>query len=210
MAISTRDLEALPDVAPLKRLLQAMAMLDAILQPDWQYRYYSFNALWAKGQMMGSMRNCQGDEFFALFNNHGVFLKGFVHESPMARIPSKHFYRDLPREFDECRREAAFSPEDVTFCLWRLIGQPAWSYGKVDFPLYEDVDGSAYILSMLDGAPGTYRSWAGEYYERDVPIRAIETIYRHQPLTEELVFALNPQQSLEKLGSDIAEIGYPG
>jgi hypothetical protein len=127
MAISTRNLKALPDLASLKRLLQAMAMLDAILQPDWQYRYYSFNAHWPKGQMMGSMRNGQGDEFFALFNNHGAFLKGFVHESPMARIPSEHFYRDLPREFDECRREAAFFPEDVTFCLWRLIGQPAWS-----------------------------------------------------------------------------------
>src|SRR5262249_49133044 len=96
--ISTRNLEALPDVAPLMRLLQAMAMLDAILEPDWQFRYYSFNARWAQNQMMAQCGNGQGDKFFALFNNHGAFIKGFAHESPMARIPSERFYRDLPRE----------------------------------------------------------------------------------------------------------------
>lgn len=210
MVISTRNLQALPDVAALKRLLQAMAMLDAILEPEWHYRYYSFNARWAEDQMMGSMRNGSGDDLFALFNTRGAFLKGFAHESPMARIPCAHFYRDLPREFEDCRREPAFCPDDVTFCLWRLIGQPAWSCGKLDFPLYEDVDGSAGILSPLDGAPGTYKAWVSEYYERDVPIAAVEAIYQHQPLTDELVFALNPKQTLKLLGPDISEIGYPG
>jgi hypothetical protein len=187
-----------------------MAMLDAILEPDWQYRYYSFNARWAKGEMMGSMRNGQGDELFALFNNRGAFLKGFAHESRIARISSERFYRDLPGAFEACRREPAFSPDDVTFCLWRLIGQPAWSYGKVDFPFYEDVDGSAYILSRLDGLPRTYKVWASEYYERDVPIAVVEAIYRHEPLTDELASALNPEHSLKLLGPDISEIGYPG
>jgi len=39
-------------------------------------------------------------------------------------------------------------------------------------------DGSTDILSMLDGVPATYRAWAIEYYERDVPLRAIESV-RH-------------------------------
>ncbi len=42
--ISTRDLSQLPDVDPLRRLMQSLAMLDAILSPDWELRYYSFNA----------------------------------------------------------------------------------------------------------------------------------------------------------------------
>jgi hypothetical protein len=37
--ISTRDLSQLPEVDGLGRALQAMAMLDAILCPEWQYRY---------------------------------------------------------------------------------------------------------------------------------------------------------------------------
>lgn len=42
--ISTRDLSELPDVNGLRRLLMSMAVLDAILCRDWQYRYYSFNS----------------------------------------------------------------------------------------------------------------------------------------------------------------------
>lgn len=159
---------------------------------------------------MGSMRNGQGDEFFALFNSHGAFLKGFVHDSPAAaaKIPSALFYRELPHQFEECRREPAFSTGYVTFCIWRLLGQPAWSYCKVDLPSAGDADGSAYLLSMLDGVPETYRAWASENYGCDVPIKAVEAVYEHQPLTNELVVALNPMQSVKRLEPDTAEIGY--
>ena len=61
---------------------------------------------------------------------------------------------------------------------------------------------------MLDGVPGTYRAWAIEYYERDLPLEAIESVYEHRALTEQLVVALNPRQSLERLNSQILEIGY--
>ena len=207
MDISTRNLEGFPDVVRLRRLLQSMAMLDAVLMLEWQYRYYSFNAQWGQGEMMGSMRNGSGDEFFALFNADGAFLKGFDHESAAAAIPSRHFYCDLPAEFEPCTREPAFSPDDVTFCVWRLMDQPQWSPSRV--ALFAGVcDGSADILSMLDGVPKTYWAWAKEYYERDIPLDAIESLYEHQRLTEKLVVALNPRQSLERLNSEIIEIGY--
>ena len=54
MNISTGNLEGLPDVTRLKQLLRSMAMLDAILMPEWEYRYYSFNAQWGEGETMGS------------------------------------------------------------------------------------------------------------------------------------------------------------
>jgi hypothetical protein len=141
--------------------------------------------------MMGSMRNGQGDEFSTLFDDCGAFLKGFAHKSPMTSIASEYFYRDLSGEFEGCRRQPAFSPDDVTFCIWRLFRHPAWSYGKVDFPQHEDVDGSASILSRLDGVPKTYQAWASDYHERDAPIEAVEAIYQREPLMDELVFALN-------------------
>ena len=81
--ISTRDLSLLPGVDDLRRTLQAMAMLDAILCPEWQFRYYSFNATWAPGEQMGSMRNGSGDDLFAHFSAIGCLLKGFAHEYPM-------------------------------------------------------------------------------------------------------------------------------
>jgi hypothetical protein len=150
-----------------------MAILDAILMPEWQYRYYSFNAHWGQGEMMGSMINGSVTSFFALFNMHGVFLKGFDHEATAAAIPSRHIYRDLPAQFEPCAREPAFSPDDVTFCVWRLMDQAQWSRSRV--ALFAGVsDGSTDILSMLVGVPATYRAWAIEYDERDVPLRAIE------------------------------------
>lgn len=205
MGISTRNLEALPDVAQFKRLLQSMAMLDAILMPERYYRYYSFNAHWAQGETMGSMSNGSGDELFAVFNSDGAFLKGLDHESEAAAIPSRHFYRDLPPQLERYSREPAFMPDDVSFCVWRLIAEPKWSCSTLDLSV---ADGSADILSMFDGIPETYRAWANEYYERDVPLEAIARVYQHRKLTDELVTGLNPEQSLELLTSDIVAIGY--
>jgi hypothetical protein len=51
--ISTRDPSLLPDVDGLRLTLQSMAMLDAILSPEWQFRYYSFNAAWDADQDKG-------------------------------------------------------------------------------------------------------------------------------------------------------------
>jgi hypothetical protein len=211
MGISTRNLADLPGVPALRRLLQSLAMLDAILMPEWEYRRHSFNAHWSKGEMMGSMRDGQGDELFAVFNSHGAFLKGFAHGSPMAnrRTPSDHFYRDLPPHFEEYGREPAFSPDDVTFCIWRYVDLPAWCGSKLDPAEFDYADGSASLLSMLDGSAATYRKWASEYYERNVPLRVVEAVYQHRVVTDELIAAVNPCQTKAQLNPDIAEIGYP-
>jgi hypothetical protein len=208
MGISTRNLENLPDVMRLRRLFQSMAMLDAILMPEREYRCCSFDAHWAEGEMMGAMRDGQGDELFAFFNMHGAFLKGFDHESDAAALPSQHFYCNVPVQFEQCTREPAFSPGDVTFCVWRLSDQPRWSCNMLDLSASHDPDGSAHILSMFDGVPETYRAWATEYFNRDLPLEPIESVYQHRSLTNDLVVTLNPQQSLALLNSEIVEIGY--
>jgi hypothetical protein len=70
--VSKLTLSLLPDVPSLKKLSQSLAMLDAILSPEWEYRYYSFNSKWAPGERMASMRNGSGDEYFILFDTVGV------------------------------------------------------------------------------------------------------------------------------------------
>jgi hypothetical protein len=91
----------------------------------------------------------------------------------------------------------------------RLFDRPGWSCSKVHMSVCDD-DGSAYILSMFDGVPETYRAGAIEYHERDLPLGAIESVYQHRALTDELVATLNPQQSLELLTFEIADIGHAG
>src|SRR6187402_2810137 len=140
MPISTRNLKALPDVDRLRLLLQSLAMLDAILSPEWEYRYYSFNSHWSKREQMGSMRDGCGDGLFALFNAAGCFLKGFAHESPMSpysRQPKQVWpgvLESVPSAFAAALKEPAFSMEDTTFCVWRLSGDETWQRGRIEFP----------------------------------------------------------------------------
>jgi hypothetical protein len=161
--ISARDLSRLPDVAGLRRLLKSLALLDALLCRTWEFRLYSFNAHWAEGEQMGSMRNGQGDDFHALFNAAGCFLKGFAHEAPMTP------YRDggrpkvwagvldsVPAVFADCLRQPAFDMAATTFCIWRGRRQRSWQRGVIEVPSGRDPDGSQMLLSPLDGKPATY------------------------------------------------------
>jgi hypothetical protein len=54
--ISSRNLEALPAIDEVKRIAQSLAILDAILMPEWEFRYYSFDAHWGEGEMLASSR----------------------------------------------------------------------------------------------------------------------------------------------------------
>jgi hypothetical protein len=214
--ISTRDLSLLPDVDRLRRTMQSMARLDAILCPEWQDRYYSFTAAWAAGEQMGSMRNGSGDDFVAHFGPAGCWLKGFAHEYPMTpyrEIPRRirpGVLDEVPAEFEDCLREPAFVVEDVTCCIWRRYGDHHWQTGPVELPAdHPDPDGSGFLLSPLDGSPQRYREWAVDYYEHEVDLAAVEHVYRHRALTAEVVTRLNPEVSLDEMAADASEIGYP-
>src|SRR5215475_14027541 len=150
--ISTRDLSGLPDLRGFRRLTRALAMLDAVMSPEWEYRYYSFNSHWADGEMMASMRNGSGDRWFALLCSAGVALHGLAHEAPIFRpgTPWPGIFESLPAEFhDNLLREPAFTTEDSTFCIWRRSTDAQWSCGPVQLPLVHDPDGSEALLSQF-------------------------------------------------------------
>jgi len=220
--ISTRHLDGLPEPGRLERLCQSLALLDAILSPTWEYRYYSFNAHWNLHQRMASMRNGSGDEYFLLFTPQGAIMKGFAHEAPMTSYrqqppqPWPGVLDRVPVVFADFLAEPAFNIEDVSFCLWRTLADAAWQSGPIAFPPGPDPDGSAYLLAILDGDPRTYKAFAEGYFDDEshrhpvLPLALIERIYRHEPLTEEIVRGLNPRVTLASLTDEIVEIGYTG
>jgi hypothetical protein len=160
---------------------------------------------------MASMRNGQGDDFFAFFNSRGCFFKGFVHDAAAAAldIAPSEYYRGIPRDFKYCISEPAFKTDDVTLCLWQRFEDSEWMRSSISLPGGNDPDGSNYLLSPLDGDPRTYQKWAESYYERDVEISQVASIYERQRLTDDLVIALNPSVCLQQMKEDIREIGYP-
>jgi hypothetical protein len=214
--ISTRDLSGLPEIGVLRRLMQSLAMLDAILSPDWEYRYFSFNCGWGPGEQMGSMRDGQGNHYFSLFNGSGCWLKGFDHEaptSPFARTPPKiapGVLVGVPVDFASCLTEPAFIMPETTFCIWRRRGDTKWQRGPVDLSDgSRDPDGSEGLLRYLDGRPSTYHQWAEDYYGRSLSLAAVESIYAFRPLEPGVVRELNSSVPLEALIADAREIGFP-
>ena len=82
--ISTRDLSRLGGLSIIERVSQSIAVLDAILSPEWDYRFFSFNAAWdpANRERMASMRDGSGDEYFAVFSLVSGILKGLHTNAP--------------------------------------------------------------------------------------------------------------------------------
>jgi hypothetical protein len=194
----------------------SLAMLDAIMCREWEYRYYLYDRHWAPGEEMTKMSDGEGDEWFCVFSNVGAFIKGFDHESTMSPWGRKEGsvvpgVLDCPPEFERFATEPAFSRDDTTFCIWRKHTDPCWQIGPVAFDLThdDDPDGSIWMLKLLSGAPEDYKEWAEGYYGRNVEIDCVRHVYDHRSLASELVVSLNPDATLAVLREDIEQIGYP-
>lgn len=201
--ISTQNLELLPDSEVLKSTCKAISVLDAILSPEWEFRYYSFNAKWHSEEQCMQMRNGQGDEMHVLFKNNGTVINGFAHEYTQ---PSKKIITaNLPETFNEFIFGEPINSVGTTFCLWEL-NSDGWVAGK-----NVTEDNSAEMLRIFDANPATYCNWAGEYYEIDsLPLPTIRQIYKGELLTNEMVLLINSNfDNWEKLVIDLEEIDYP-
>jgi len=203
----------LPEPPVVARWAQALAVADAIMSPEWELRYFSFDAAWGDGEQLASMRNGQGDDWSITFSSAGAFLRGFDHEcslSPFASDPPRldpRLLAGLPEPLCPLAEEVAFTLDDVpqvTLALWSVPALASWAWGRE-----VDHDGGAWLFDELDGRPETYRVFAREYYEKDVPLEALRHVFEHRPLTEAVVGALNPEASLAELLGDVRGIGYP-
>lgn len=213
--ISTHTLAALPLPSTLRPLTQSLALLDAILQPEWDLRYHSFHATWSTDDALASMRTGGGDHYFLLFMTSGTILKGFAHEAPMSPFDTDPpgiwpgVLDAVPSTFASFLSEPAFVCEETTFCVWHRSGDTRWQCGTISYPDDPDPDGSRQLLALLDGSPQTYQVFAEEYYERPINLAAVVHIYQHKPLTDAIIAALNPALSLRDIQADLDEIAYP-
>jgi hypothetical protein len=195
-------------------------MLEAILSPSWESRFYFFAADWSDTEEMASMSNGSGDEFSIVFSPAGAWIRGFAHESRMSPYaddgPWPGVLDEVPEVFRPCVEEPAFSDDGmpvVTACLWRQPADTAWRTGRsIEFPESpnDDPDGATLLFPLLvDRDADAYRAFAEDYYEVPVDPAPVRHILALRPLTAEVVAALNPQCELADLTEDIAGIGYP-
>jgi len=78
----------LPDISTLRRRCQALAMLDAILCPEREYRYYSYDQALAPGRRLASMHDGSGNEYSIVFSPTGAEIRGTAQrdEGPPATV----------------------------------------------------------------------------------------------------------------------------
>jgi hypothetical protein len=211
MPLSTATPENLPDIETLRRLTKSLAMLDAIICPEWLYRYYSYNSKWGDNKEMASMRDGCGDDWFLLFDENGAALKGFAHESSLAKDVSLilRIQQTVPSVFASFLHEPAFTMDRASFCIWRRYTDQKWSVvSPLGGYILPEQDGSAELIGIFDGNPESYKNWATDYYEREISLVAVKAIYEHQPLSEQLIANLNPDISFSGAYTDALEIGY--
>ncbi|MFI7235920.1 hypothetical protein [Streptomyces cyaneofuscatus] len=209
----------LPGISPLNDLCRSLAMLDAILCPEWDRRRHSFDAYWSPTEAMASMRDGAGGEYSMVFSAAGVYARGFDHESPMSPYvddgPWPGVLDEVPAVFRPYVDEPSFTDEFglpvVTACLWRESTDDRWRAGSIEFPEEgEDSDGADWLFQLLTtGTPESYLEWAEDCFEVRLDLEAVRHVYALRPLTYEVVAALNPRRAVAELAVDIKEIGYP-
>ncbi len=209
--MSTEQISALPSIEDIYSLSQSIALLDAVLQPVWDLRYFSFNSKWDANESMASMRDSSGEAYFMVFKKEGaILLAQTPHSEVGAEVarrghPLPGTFYSIPEQLMDILVEPAFFVEDTTFCLWRLTGDPFWQVGG---EVSNTKNSSAEVLFALDGNPDTYKQWGDEYFEQDLPLHAIQQVYNHEDITLDLVQSLNRDMTLENLAEDLEEIGY--
>ena len=195
----------LPTLQELRATAQSLAMLDAILSPEWQYRYFSFNSKWAPGMEMASMRNGCGDDWFLLFDPVGAAIKGYAHELAGDFSFPQRLRADVPSDFSSFLDEPAFSMESATFCYWRKVDDMEWNKVRSLMP----DDGSTELLHQLIAGPIGYKSWAESYFEVSIDPKSIRSVFEHVRLSDDLILKLNPGADVALIFNDAIEIGYP-
>jgi len=198
MNFDIQKINDLPSINEIRIRSQGLALLDAIIMPQWEYRYFSFNSKWNvdDGEMMASMRDGSGAEYFILLSKHSAVGKVFDGQS---RSDAKLLLEQLPNDFANFKNELAFKLDDVTFYFWRSVENNEWmvrpqnrnSYANLRF-LLEDVT--------------YYHKWAEEYYDRSIDLKVLQDVFNSLHITPQQLAMLNADLNIQNLYDDLREI----
>lgn len=193
-----QNVNDLPSIDEVKKILQGLALVDAIIMPEWEYRYFSFNSNWDgnRGEMMASMKDGSGGEYFINFTNTGVAGKVFFDESLADVSPSLGL---IPPCFSSFKNESAFSIANATFFFWREENTTVWIVSPDNLKTYP------FLGFLVNGIAG-YHRWAENYYEKSIDGNVLNDVFSSLSITADQLAILNPNMTLEDLEEDLQEI----
>ena len=229
--MTIQDLTKLPKITDLPtpqaiyKISQSIAMLDAIFDPQGEFRYFTFDQYWGEQQAMAAMRDGEGSHYFILFGKNEesaqpavtyaigkLYDKALKSQGLTAKLDIeslKDIEKDNKPLLQSFLDEAAFDNDDASLYFYQFNGSPSWSA----LPEMTDIP----FLGFLANQEAAYAPWASDYHEAaddeqsEVKIDAevVAAIFAHEPLNKEMIYRLNPLVNLEQLVEDILDIGYP-
>ncbi len=197
------NINQLPSIAEMIKISQSLAILDAILMPEWEYRYFSYNKSWNNKQYMASMRDGEGSHYYILFdeNNKQPSCLGKIYDRDQSIDDKVYSMVNKLEIFKTFLEEVAFENDKASFYFhfdqksnqWRAI------------PKEKNIP----FLGIMKNKQKEYIQWAEEYYETKIDAKVVTEIFEFKRLDERMISNLNPNIDLNDLLKDINEIGYP-
>lgn len=197
--------KSIPICETFRRRNQALAVLDAIVSPDWTYRYYSFDSHWPNSLGMGSMRDGSGNYWYEVSKNNDCAL--VLCDIEIAKSENYNVLSCLDNINDSFRlllSDPAFQISEATQLLFSSNSEEWLACEEKYTERYEFL-----LRHIIHWHAEDYVHWAAEYYESDLNIEWVEKIYRFESLTREIASAINPNIDLDPLADEVKTIGYP-
>lgn len=208
--LSTKDLSSMMHVDDLRRICKGISALEIIMMSEWNMRYYSYNPGWSMDEQMFEMRDGEEQHMLILFSPAGCVISGVdaaLYDWENATPNIADLTQGLPEAFHEFMYEEPVKSLKSTFCIFTTDGM-TWLNGGAGASMQED--GSEDMLSILNKNPQKYVDFCKWYYEAEVPLSVVENVYHGEPLTPEMIQALNSgRDDMDTIREELCEIGYP-
>ena len=184
-------------IEDFKNKLKSLALLDAILEQDWELRYYSYNSGWSSTEEMASLRDSCGGEWFFLISDDGIAFKC---TSPVDGLfeDFESIKKKVPDRFKAFLEEPAFSMNEGS-CIWYLENNNWVTLGADinDLPSPTEIQ----RMSATD-----YCAYASDILEQDIDSNLVQSIFDGN-FTFDLAAKLNPDVDIDELKNDVQKIG---
>ncbi len=197
----------------LKKFLNAMAVLDVVMQAKEQAWLRRVNVSSIGKAPAFVLDNGSGDELVVIFTENGALIKGFDHESEYNQFAAdewddaffEYTFSGLPEEFAELLDED--SRDNTTFCMWCMDDTDMWVQNEQEINDEDEDDdaGKDFLLGFIRRTPEEWCDWAKDYYETEIASDVVKKVYNGEPLTEEDVVKLNPERNAKDVFAELEE-----
>ncbi|MDX6740108.1 hypothetical protein [Actinocorallia sp. A-T 12471] len=204
----------IPGLEELKSRLQKLALMDALILPDWERRYFSFDMNWGSGESLATIRNGSGAEAHVLLRSSAALVLVSDHDLPS--LGSSGFLPDLerriPAELVEYLHEPAFcygGTFAAASCSWRTSGDSGWHFatancdhGLLPFNALGLIAGGVDVNGYVDHVVEVYEVEPSAAF-----LRTVDHVLHGSPEMARAIIDGRYGERLADISQDIVEIG---